>query len=83
MAKLWKPNEEVDEDEELVVTDHRDKEAGIQPPDTQPPEETLETRGGEVLDEYGEDVASSPEQRAMDVPADTESLEDEPHRHEE
>ena len=35
MAKLWKPNEEVSE--KRISSDHRDKEAGIQPPDTQPP----------------------------------------------
>lgn len=77
MAKLWKPNEEVDEEEDLVVTDHRDKEAGIQPPGTQPSEETMQTQGDEVLEEYGEDVASSPEQREREVPPDTESV-DEP-----
>ncbi len=76
MAKLWKPNEEVNEEEDLVVTDHRDKEAGIQPPDTQPPEETLEPRGDDVLQEYGEDVASSPEQREREVSPDTESVDE-------
>ncbi len=76
MAKLWKPNEEVNEEEDLVVTDHRDKEAGIQPPDTQAPEETLEPRGDDVLEEYGEDVASSPEQREREVSPDTESVDE-------
>lgn len=67
MGKLWKPNEEINEEEDLVVTDHRDKDAGIEPPDTQNPEETIETDGSEVLEEYGEDVASSPEKRASTI----------------
>lgn len=73
MAKLWKPNEETSEEEELVVTNHRDKDAGIQRPGTQPAEETTATEGDEVLEEYGEDVASSPEQREREIPVDTDS----------
>lgn len=64
MAQIWEPGEEKDENEELVVTEHRDAsgpgitsedEQGVEIPEGEDPREALEA--------LGEDVASSPARR--------------------
>lgn len=68
MAEIWDRNEEKSEDEELVVTDHRDSsEPAVKPED----EESVETTAGsdprQSLEELGEDVASSPARRGTEA----------------
>lgn len=64
MAQLWEQNEEKDEEEELVVTEHRDAPAPAVPPEE---EQAVEVPEGEdprdALDALGEDAASSPTRR--------------------
>lgn len=67
MAQIWEQNENLDEDEELVVTSHRDDD---EPNVTADNEEEVEVPEGEsardALRVLGEDVASSPARRGHD-----------------
>lgn len=65
MAQISRPNEEVDEEEELVVTDHRDAIGENVPPEEEQAVETTEETPREVLEDLGEDVASSPARRGQ------------------
>lgn len=68
MAQIWEQNEEKSEEEELVVTEHRDRE---EPAVDVEDEQSIETTVGDArsaLDELGEDVASSPARRGHDDP---------------
>jgi len=68
MAQLWEQNEEKDEEDELVVTEHRDDSEPAVPPEE---ETAVETPAGDArgaLDALGEDVASSPARRGHDDP---------------
>ena len=65
MAQMWEQNEEVDENEDLAVTDHRDRD---EPEVTADDEQSIEVTTSdpqEALAELGEDVSSSPAQRAQ------------------
>jgi len=67
MPEIWEQNEEKSEDEELVVTEHRDDPEPAAPPED---EESVETTGADPrksLDELGEDVASSPARRGSEA----------------
>lgn len=67
MGKIWEPNEEHTEEEELVVTDHRDGDLDL----AETEDEVIrsaEDDAREAVDALGEDVASSPAQRGADVP---------------
>lgn len=66
MAKVWEQNEERDENEELVVTEHRDADGPALEPEDEQAVETTEDDPHEALEELGEDVASSPAQRGHD-----------------
>ncbi|MBK0418602.1 hypothetical protein JD276_06085 [Leucobacter sp. CSA1] len=66
MSRMWEENEELGADDELAVTEHRD-DAGPEPDPEELREETTEEDGRHVLDEFGEDVSSSPAQRGHDV----------------
>ena len=67
MAQIWEQNEERDEDEELVITSHRDDD---EPNVSAGNEEEVEVPQGEsardALRVLGEDVASSPARRGHD-----------------
>jgi len=63
MAELWEQNEEIDENEELVATDHRDESSEIVTPEEEQAVETTASDPREALEELGEDVASSPARR--------------------
>ncbi len=69
MAEMWEPNEEIDENEELVATDHRDEDL----PEVDPEDEQLvETTADDprvALEELGEDASSSPARRGQEDPA--------------
>lgn len=78
MAEIWEQNEEKTEDEELVVTEHRDaREPSVSPE----AEEAVEVPPGEnpreALEELGEDVSSSPAQRGHGELYDEEDRTDE------
>ena len=67
MAEIWDQNEEIDENEELVVTDLRDEDESVDPED----EQLIETPSGDprlAMDALGEDVSSSPARRGHDDP---------------
>lgn len=65
MGEIWDRNEELDQEEELVVTDHRDADAPVgESFDENAPEEELpleEARALEDTDEQG--VTTPPEER--------------------
>lgn len=63
MAQIWERNEEKNEDEELVVTDHRDESEPVVTPEEQQAVETPSGDPRNALDALGEDVASSPARR--------------------
>lgn len=63
MGRLWEQNEELDENDELVVTDHRDETEPAVPPEEEPSTGTTTGDPQEALDELGEDVSSSPARR--------------------
>ncbi|MGO3152695.1 MAG: hypothetical protein ACTIJJ_08765 [Galactobacter sp.] len=68
MAEIWEQNEEIDEEEELVATNHRDDvEPLIEGEDEQEIETTHETPRA-AMDELGEDASSSPARRGHDDP---------------
>ncbi|MGO1537835.1 MAG: hypothetical protein ACTHZ9_06195 [Leucobacter sp.] len=69
MARIWEQNEETDEDEELVVTEHRDRGADDVLERSVNEEESVEVTTDDpraALEELGEDVASSPARRGHD-----------------
>lgn len=66
MAEIWEQNEEIDEEHELVTTDHRDRDEELVAPEDEPEEETTEEAPRDALAELGEDVASSPARRGHD-----------------
>lgn len=70
MTDPWKQNEEKREDEELVVTDHRDGDEPIVTADEEPSIEMTQGTARETLQEQGEDVASSPARRGHDNTVD-------------
>ena len=63
MAQIWDQNEEVNENEDLVITEHRDTDRPAVTPEDEQLVETTHDDPQETLDELGEDVSSSPEQR--------------------
>jgi len=68
MTRIWEQNEEKGEEEELVVTEHRDDERPAVAPEE---EQTVEAPGGDprnALDALGEDAASSPARRGHEDP---------------
>lgn len=71
MAQTGDQNEEIDEEEELVVTDHRDENGPMVSTDN---EEEVEIPDGETprdaMRVLGEDVASSPARRGHDNAAE-------------
>lgn len=68
MAQIWEQNEEIDENEELVVTDHRDEAEPAVGPEDEQAVETATGGGRAPLEALGEDVASSPARRGHDAP---------------
>ena len=71
---IWKENEEKTSEEDLAITEHRDRDvASTAVPNTanEPAVETTAETPQEALDELGEDVASSPAERGH-VPRETE-----------
>lgn len=63
MARMGEPQDELDAEDELVVTDHRDQTEALVPADEEESMETTVEEGSEVLEEFGEDVSSSPAER--------------------
>lgn len=68
MSRIFDQNEEIDEETELVATDHRDEAEEAVPPEDEESVETLHEDPREAMEELGEDVASSPARRAHDEP---------------
>ncbi len=67
MAQIWEQNEKKSEEEDLVVTSHRDED---EPAVTAEDEESVETPSGDprnALDALGEDVSSSPARRGTET----------------
>jgi hypothetical protein len=58
MAQIWEQNEEKDQDDELVVTEHRDDSEPAVDPDEEQAVQTTEEDPRAALDELGEDVSS-------------------------
>ncbi|WP_053386738.1 hypothetical protein [Leucobacter japonicus] len=67
MAELWEPTDEIDGDEELVVTDHRDEDRPLVDADEEQAVEVTADDPRDALEELGEDVSSSPARRAEDT----------------
>ncbi|MGJ0203078.1 hypothetical protein NHL51_02795 [Leucobacter sp. gxy201] len=72
MAEIWEQNEEVDEEHELVATDHRDRDEELVDADAEQEVETDADDPRDALAELGEDVASSPARRGHDNDTDDE-----------
>ena len=70
MARIWDQNEEIDENEELVVTEHRDEPAPAVSSDEEQSVETATGGGRAPLDALGEDVSSSPARRGRATPGE-------------
>lgn len=68
MSQIWEQNEEKDEEEELVVTEHRDQGEPAVTPDEEQQIETASDDPRSALDELGEDVSSSPARRGHEDP---------------
>ena len=66
MTDPWKQNEEKSEDEELVVTEHRDDAVAPLDSEDETSIEMTQDTTRETLQEQGEDVASSPARRGHD-----------------
>lgn len=67
MAEIWEQNEQKNEEEDLVVTEHRDNS---EPNVTADDEESVETTTDdprEALEVLGEDVSSSPARRGSET----------------
>ncbi|MEJ6489023.1 hypothetical protein PQI23_04725 [Leucobacter sp. USCH14] len=73
MAEIWEPTDEIDGDEDLTVTDHRDEDRPLVTADDEQAVETTTNDPREALEELGEDVASSPARRAEDTETDAEA----------
>ena len=74
MAEIWEPTDEIDGDEELTVTDHRDEDGPLVSATEEQSVETTAEDPRDALEELGEDVSSSPARRAEDTdPADGEA----------
>lgn len=69
MTNPTKPNEERSAEEELTETDLREERAAARDAADPPTQETTIPDADRVLEEFGEDVASSPAQRARPKPA--------------
>lgn len=63
MSEMWEKNELIDEEHELVVTDHRDGDLEEGAAEDDRSVETTVSDGAEVLEEFGEDVSSSAAER--------------------
>lgn len=59
----WEQNEDLDEEQELVATEHRDDKEPNVTGEEELSMETTEDDPSRVLDEFGEDVASSAAER--------------------
>ena len=66
MTHAWKSNEEKDQDDELVVTEHRDRTEPNVTADTEQSIEMVEDTLQESVEVLGEDVASSAAERGHD-----------------
>lgn len=72
MAEIWEPTDEIDGDEDLTVTDHRDEDRPLVSADDEQAVEVTTDDPREALEELGEDVASSPARRAEDTETDAD-----------
>lgn len=63
MAEIWEQNEQKNEEEDLVVTEHRDEPRPNVTADEEQSVETTTDDPREALDALGEDVSSSPARR--------------------
>jgi hypothetical protein len=72
VAEIFRPNEEKTEDDELVVTGHRDEAHEGVHPDDETAVQTAESDVRSALDALGEDVASSPARRGHEDPVEAE-----------
>ncbi len=72
MAEIWEPTDEIDGDEDLTVTDHRDEDRPLVSADDERAVEVTTDDPREAL-EVGEDVASSPARRAEDTETDLDA----------
>lgn len=69
MARIWESNESRDGDEELAVTEQRDRDRPAVTPESEPAEENPEgAEPRDALEAQGEDVASSPARRGQHTP---------------
>ncbi|GAA2185569.1 hypothetical protein GCM10009786_02540 [Leucobacter alluvii] len=73
MAEIWEPTDEIDGDEDLTVTDHRDEDRPLVSADDEQAVEVTTDDPREALEELGEDVASSPARRAEDTETDLDA----------
>lgn len=73
MAEIWEPTDEIDGDEDLTVTDHRDEDRPLVSADDERAVEVTTDDPREALEELGEDVASSPARRAEDTETDLDA----------
>ncbi|MBS3181762.1 hypothetical protein [Leucobacter manosquensis] len=73
MAEIWEPTDEIDGDEDLTVTDHRDEDRPLVSADDEQAVEVTSDDPREALEELGEDVASSPARRAEDTETDLDA----------
>lgn len=67
MAKIWEQNEKKSEEDELVVSEHRDAQEPAVTPSSEQSVETTSDDPRDVLEELGEDVASSPARRGTET----------------
>lgn len=63
MADTWDNHEDLSADDDLVVTDHRDREEPLVEPDEETGVESAAGSPRAALGELGEDVSSSPARR--------------------
>lgn len=64
MANIWNQNEELDQDEELVVTDHRDTAAPLEESlDENAPEEEIPLEEARALEDTDQQSATIPPER--------------------
>ena len=68
MSQIWEQNEEKDEEEELVVTEHRDVSEPAVTPDDEQQIEAPSDDPRSSMDVLGEDVSSSPARRGHEDP---------------
>lgn len=60
MAEIWNNNEELSEDEELVVTDHRDAPASTESLDEEAPQEELPLEEFRALEDSDQQNVTTP-----------------------